>query len=94
MGGAEYFDTFRSFLSHVMVNEIGRDVNREASIGSLESSEVGSMSESVEVTMGQEGLTSNMEKNAIPIMPKTFVNIAKEASKISKETIASDKKKI
>jgi len=94
VGGAEYFEKFRTFLSHVMLSETGRDVNRNASIGSLESSEVASISESVEVTMGQEGFTSNMEKNAIPIMPKTFVNIAKEASKISKEAIASDKKKI
>jgi len=97
VGGAEYFENFRSFLSHVMLNETDRDVNRQASTGSLETSAHDNFSEaSVEVTMGQEEVSAAMETNAIPIMPNNFVGIAKEASKISKDAIASDtqKKKI
>lgn len=93
VGGAEYFDNIRSFLTHIM-NEIARDVNDHTSTGSLETSEPTIISQSVEVTMGQEGGTAHMENNAIPIMPKFFVGIAKEVSKMANIAIASDKKKM
>jgi len=99
VGGREYFEKFRAFMSHIMLNEknvsvgvggagagtMGTDFNNVDGVGGATSG-----SESVEVNMGEEG-TISIERSAIPIMPKNFVGIAKEASKMS--TDMSDKKK-
>ena len=85
VGGAEYFEKFRTFLSHVMLNE------KDISARSLDACE------DVEVTMGGQDESNSFVQsgqNAIPIMPGNLMGIAKEASKISKEGSDANKKQI
>lgn len=106
VGGKEYFERFRAFMSHIMRNEGGKDNDKGRqqdvsstsfkSIGSLEGEGAGVAGESVEVIMGQDS-NIEMEKSAIPIMPNSFAKIAKEATMIAKEVTrvsdVSDKQK-
>lgn len=85
VGGAEYFEKFRTFLSHVMLNE------KDISARSLDACE------DVEVTMGGQDESNSFVQsgqNAIPIMPGNLMGIAKEASKVSKESSDANKKQI
>mmetsp|Transcript_603 Transcript_603/g.1093 ORF Transcript_603/g.1093 Transcript_603/m.1093 type:complete len:396 (+) Transcript_603:161-1348(+) len=96
VGGSEYFEKMRSFISHVILNESDHNFDgNEDSTASLDlPGRVSTDSDSVEVTMGQEGMTSmKIGRNSIPIMPKNFLGIAKEATKLSKkESVGPDKK--
>jgi pimeloyl-ACP methyl ester carboxylesterase len=96
VGGSEYFEKMRSFISYIMLNESDHNFHGNDSTGSLDCpGRVSTDSDSVEVNMGQEGMTSmnSMERNSIPIMPRNFLGIAKEATKLNKESVGSDKKK-
>ncbi len=98
VGGGEYFVKFKAFMSHVMLNENKENVS---SVSSLDGKESLSMSDSVEVHMGQDGTVGigggiEIEKNAIPVMPNNFVGIAKEATIMassSTSTVTKDDKK-
>lgn len=94
VGGGEYFEKFKAFMSQVVLNEDGKGDGEFSSLSSLEGD--ASIQPSVEVTMGQDGGTPgiSVEKNAIPIMPNNFVGIAKEASMASSSIDASVKKQI
>jgi hypothetical protein len=94
VGGSEYFEKMRSFLSHIMLNESDHNFQGNDSIGSLDCpGRESTDSDSVEVTMGQSSM--NAERNSIPIMPKNFLGIAKEATKLNKKesVVGPDKKR-
>jgi len=85
MGGREYFEHTKAFMSHVVLN--GKELARTSS---FDQDNEGS---SFEVNMGGEIQYSDA-KSSIPIMPKNILGIAKEATKSFKTSDdVSDKKK-
>jgi len=116
VGGREYFEKTRAFMSAVMINEdTGVSTNtstrtpidtntatanskqgssnnlfRRATLNSA-SNDQQDKHQPVEVTMGEDGITTTSGMNAIPIMPGNLVGMAKEASK--NNAVSPDNKK-
>lgn len=82
-GGKLYFETMRTFISHVLLNGKRGEDTCDVDVDNWETNP----DPPVEVTMGDD---KNLEKNAIPIMPSNLIGIAKEASK--SKTSEVDKK--